>query len=150
MTKEEIIKINNAKALHEMADKKSYLLADNQPKSKPHAVGYEILLEDFSIKWQGKTFTVPKGFIWDGASIPRIAWRVIGHPFMQEFRAPTLLHDMLYDTALLSRKDADLAMKELLIANGVSKARASAMYAAVRTGGLVPWNKHRRLQSLIK
>ena len=40
-------------------------------------------------------FTIPKGYCYDGASIPRIFWRVIGSNTDNSFLIPALIHDTL-------------------------------------------------------
>lgn len=41
------------------------------------------------------TFTIPKGYCWDGATIPRIFWRIIGSSTAPEFLIASLIHDVL-------------------------------------------------------
>lgn len=148
MNRKDIVELNNFHTNMERLEDKLHLLKQPQPISKPYCPGYEILIEDFEITWRGTKYTIPEGFIWDGASIPRFAWRVIGHGFMQELRAATILHDLFYDTGIIPREKADLAMKEKLIEYGVSKVRAGMMYAAVRVGGSGPWKTHRERERL--
>ena len=40
-------------------------------------------------------FTIPKGYCYDGASIPRIFWRIIGSNTDNQFLIPALIHDVL-------------------------------------------------------
>ena len=40
-------------------------------------------------------FTIPKGYCYDGASIPRLFWRVIGSNTDNKFLIPALIHDVL-------------------------------------------------------
>lgn len=40
-------------------------------------------------------FTIPKGYCYDGASIPRIFWRIIGAPTDNHFLIAALVHDVL-------------------------------------------------------
>lgn len=48
-----------------------------------------------SIKNKTYKFTIPKGFCYDGASIPRIFWRLIGANTDNSFLIPALIHDWL-------------------------------------------------------
>jgi hypothetical protein len=41
------------------------------------------------------TFTIPKGYKWDGATIPRMFWRLIGSKTDSAFLIPSLIHDVL-------------------------------------------------------
>ena len=76
---------------------------------------------------------VPDGFITDFASVPRIPlafWLFgnVGH------RA-AVVHDYLYVTAQVSRKQADEILRELLREEGAGSIRANLMYLGVRIGG---------------
>ena len=82
--------------------------------------------------------TIPKGFISDGASIPRFLWSTIGSPFHPPFIPAALYHDYLLSLPrglLWDKKKIDREFHRLLIANGVSRFRAGLMYQAVRVFG---------------
>lgn len=40
-------------------------------------------------------FEIPKGYCYDGASIPRLFWRIIGSNTDNRFLTPALIHDIL-------------------------------------------------------
>ena len=40
-------------------------------------------------------FTIPKGYCWDGASIPTSVWFLIGSKTEPKFLIPSLIHDVL-------------------------------------------------------
>ena len=40
-------------------------------------------------------FTIPKDYTWDGATIPRVFWRLIGAKTDNRFLVPSLIHDVL-------------------------------------------------------
>ena len=40
-------------------------------------------------------FVIPKGYTWDGATIPRMFWRLIGSKSDNRFLVPSLIHDVL-------------------------------------------------------
>ena len=40
-------------------------------------------------------FSIPKGYCYDGASIPRFFWRVVGSNYDNRFLIPALIHDVL-------------------------------------------------------
>lgn len=98
-----------------------------------HSVGKYELLDDVSVSINGWRITVYKGFIWDGASIPRSLWDDIGCPL--DYAKESLIHDALYRTNLLDRKSADKVFHKLLIQKGVSPVIAKMMYIGVRVGG---------------
>ncbi len=79
------------------------------------------------------TFQVPLDFNTDLASIPRL-FRLFFAVNGKHRKAATL-HDYLYRTGLVSRKQADLLFLEAMEACGVGKIKQYMMYAAVRAGG---------------
>lgn len=94
---------------------------------------------------------VPAGFLTDGATIPRFAWPLVGHPMHGPYQAAAVCHDHFYTTQELSRLVADALFCEILRQYGVSRRRARLMYGAVRLAGWLPWclrarrrNKDRR------
>lgn len=52
-----------------------------------------ILIDE--IKQVTYEFLIPKGYTWDGASIPRMFWRLIGSKTDNRFLVPSLIHDVL-------------------------------------------------------
>jgi hypothetical protein len=78
-------------------------------------------------------YTVPKGFVYDLASIPRIFWPVLA-PFGRWLPATTI-HDYLYQSKIVNRKQADKVMFELLIEDKVNIALSLIMYLSVRIFG---------------
>lgn len=40
-------------------------------------------------------FSIPKDYAWDGASIPRVFWRLIGSKTDNRFLIPSMIHDVL-------------------------------------------------------
>jgi hypothetical protein len=80
-------------------------------------------------------YEVPKGFVTDFASVPRL-------PFIYWFmggkaEAPAVLHDWMYRTGSegVSRADADAILYEAVKSAGYWRARAWLMWAGVRIGG---------------
>lgn len=77
---------------------------------------------------------VPMGFISDGASIPRFAWSIVGHPMQGPSMRPAVVHDWLCvnATSYMQRKLADTILLALLAERHNSLAKRWAMYIAVR------------------
>lgn len=103
-----------------------------QIKVAPHDGDTYILLESVRIIVRGHFIFIEEGFVFDGASIPRIFWSIIGGNFQPEFLAPSLVHDYLCVTGNVERKEADKIFRELLLMNDVPEFRAALMYRAVR------------------
>lgn len=80
-------------------------------------------------------YIVPRGFIFDGASIPKALWRMVGHPMHAKYIVASCVHDYLYSTASVSRQEADFVFYGLMLAYGVNRFLALAMYFAVRIFG---------------
>lgn len=97
-----------------------------------------VLLADLVFETDAQTFTVPSGFITDFASI-----KVLHNAFLFVLFAlvsgygnyAATLHDWLYTTGSVSRKQADDILYEALRAEGVAKWRAWIFWAGVRVGG---------------
>jgi hypothetical protein len=88
--------------------------------------------------WVGNVaYWIPAGYIFDGASIPRIFWTLIGSPFQPDFWAAALAHDWLYLTHLVGRKIADDVIYQILRQSGVNTFKAHVIWAAVR--GCAAW-----------
>ncbi|WP_160165061.1 DUF1353 domain-containing protein [Chrysiogenes arsenatis] len=85
---------------------------------------------------------VKKGFTFDGASIPRALWSLVGSPFTGDYTRAACLHDALYASELLSRHAADLLFFQAMLSDGVRYSKAAVMYCAVRVGGWFVWRKH--------
>lgn len=100
------------------------------------------LVEDWPVPGYG--VTVPKGSVWDGASVPRVFWFFM--PPDGAHRGGALAHDFFYtlqghlpNGASLTRKQADEAFYSLMILGGVSARRAGIAENAVRCFGGSAW-----------
>lgn len=85
---------------------------------------------------------VPKSFITDLASIPKLFQGIIGVP--EDFDEESILHDFLYskyNDYMINRETADKIFKQSLILNGVNPLTAKLMYDGVRLGGEFHWEK---------
>jgi hypothetical protein len=89
----------------------------------------------------GARFMVPRGFITDLASIPRLLRWLIDRD--GESRQAAVFHDFLYCIHYQTRAEADALFLEALEACGVNRVTRYAMYLGVRSGGWVYWNKRR-------
>lgn len=93
--------------------------------------------------------TIPKGFIWDGMSIPKFAWSTTGTPFSPKHVVPGLLHDWGYREPRSfggwspNRKDWDVLMLDILKVNDEGAYNRQKMYRMVRWFGGKAWRKHR-------
>ena len=110
-----------------------------------HAMQFELmpdgrrarLTAQYVTEVDGICFVIPKNFVTDFASIPRLFWRVL--PPLGRYAPAAVLHDYLYLTQRYSRRDSDrffeLAMRDL----GVSWTKRKTMWLAVRLFGWVAY-----------
>ena len=100
--------------------------------------GKERTLEDFT----AHGITVPRGFLFDGASAPRIFWSVI--PPMFKTKKAAVIHDWLCKNAKgpKDRLYADKLFYEMVMEAGLSKTRAKLGYWGVRIGALLGIGVH--------
>jgi hypothetical protein len=118
-----------------------------------------IVAEDFVFTIKGDTYIIPKGFQFDGASIPK---------FLHTWLSPTgvllmggLIHDYAYKYATLKKKgkgtmgtldqrQADVIFRDINIEINGFKFLNYLAYWALRIGGFVAWNGHRKNNAKIK
>jgi hypothetical protein len=87
---------------------------------------------------QENKYTIPSGFIYDGASIPRLLWTPLGVTPDGIHRAATLIHDYLYVNKMVfnySRKEVDEIFYNHLLILGMNKRKAKVLYFGVRIFG---------------
>ena len=119
-----------------------------------------VILKDFKYTMNGTNYVIPKGFSFDGASIPK---------FLRTFFSPVgvllmggLVHDYMYKYAackpadkkgqllLVDQKRADEIFRDINIeVNGFYFMNYLA-YWSLRLGGFVAWNGHRKRNAKIK
>lgn len=85
-------------------------------------------------------FTVPTGFIFDGASVPKFLTGVLPRSGARYDRA-ACLHDWLYASRQTDRKTADNLFLEAMRSDGVGKFKSWIMYRAVRIFGSKAYNE---------
>tara|TARA_B100001093_G_scaffold76687_1_gene67583 strand:- start:261 stop:842 length:582 start_codon:yes stop_codon:yes gene_type:complete len=118
------------------------------------------IIKDFKYTINGTNYVIPKGFSFDGASIPK---------FLRTFFSPVgvlliggLVHDYMYKYSackpadkkgqllLVDQKKADQIFRDINIeVNGFYFMNYLA-YWSLRLGGFVAWNGHRKRNAKIK
>ena len=94
------------------------------------------LLESFEyVDPNSTSWLVPKNTVVDGASIPRFFWRVIGSPFVGNYREASVVHDYYCEIENRPWKKVHQMFYFACLAGGVSEVKAKIMYAAVYVGG---------------
>lgn len=98
------------------------------------------------------TIVVPRGFETDGASVPRIMWRLFP-PFDGDYDAAAVLHDYVYRNSLklgFTREQADTLLRDGMVATHTARWKRCAIYYGVRLGGWTAWNINREKEALRK
>jgi len=117
------------------------------------------IAKDFHYSINGEDFVIPKGFQFDGASIPK---------FLHTWLSPTgvllmggLIHDYGYKYATLLKKDKkttigvkdqkwmDQTFRDINIEQNGFHLLNKLAYWALRLGGFVAWNGHRKVGATI-
>ena len=80
---------------------------------------------------------VPAGFITDFASIPRPFYNLI--PRWGKYGVATIVHDYLYATKKMARKEADAVLFEIMDKYKVAAFQKYAIYWGVRIFGWFVW-----------
>lgn len=145
-----------------------------QPACREIQTRLFVTTEPWGCEWEydGKKryMHVPVGVIWDGASIPRAGWSVLGLTPSGEMSGPSLAHDMPYrsrggididklqgtrivnsngNRVQITRKEADWVIQAAMGLEGINKLKRRIVYSIVRVfgrrhwGGPMPYNGHR-------
>ena len=105
------------------------------------------VLYPYRVNFGGKSFLVPRGFESDGASVPRLFWRVVFPNSDSHATTAGICHDWIYRTqpADWTRGEADRMFLALLIEFGTPIHQALAAYHAVRLFGGIAWRENGKL-----
>ena len=119
-----------------------------------------LVAQDWSYEIEGEQYVIPAGFRFDGASIPK---------FLHTWLSPTgvllmggLVHDYAYKYAMLLKADkkstmgeidqrkADQIFRDINIEQNGFHFLNNLAYLALRIGGFVAWNGHRKVNAKIE
>lgn len=112
------------------------------------------IAKDWNFEVNGEKYVIPKGFVFDGASVPK---------FLASFLSPTgvlliggLVHDYAYKYTVLLKKgkkstsepmtqnEADQLFRDINIEQNGFHLLNNLAYWALVIGGFVAWNGHRK------
>ena len=88
---------------------------------------------------RGRVWWCEPGQVVNGASIPRVFWRLIGSPMTGRYRRAACLHDCAYAHQKSPREEADEMFMEAMDADGVGRVLRGVMWWAVRMFGGRNW-----------
>jgi hypothetical protein len=112
------------------------------------------IAKDFHFEVNGEKYVIPKGFEFDGASVPKFlgAWLspvgilLIGglvHDYVYKYTV--LLKKNKKDTSdVMTQKEADQLFRDINIEQNGIHVLNWAAYLALRAGGFAAWNGHRK------
>ena len=107
---------------------------------KPLSNGKAILLDDYVYSINGYDIKVFRGFVTDGASIPKsLQW--LYNPYGKYIKA-AVVHDYLYsvyNNTGINRTLADKIFKHIMKETGVDDRTVRRFYAAVKYFGVTSW-----------
>lgn len=115
-----------------------------QPKISPRpdlrGEWYE-LTEDFCIPIPLTKYAIKirKGFLTDGASIPKFMWFSIGHPFSPRLVAGAVPHDAIYRSRIVAKRKGDVWFVRLIRNDGLSRWDSIKCYAGLVLAGWYSW-----------
>jgi len=97
-----------------------------EPDRKMRLLAPFTFIDPNGVEWQA-----PRGWVIDGASIPRFAWSVVGGPFDGKYRNASVIHDVACDQKKQPWESVHEAFYWAMLASDVEPWRAKVMYAAV-------------------
>jgi hypothetical protein len=96
------------------------------------------LLEDYYFRIGDEVILIKAGFDWDGASIPRACWTIVGHPMGVRKQIAGCIHDALYASNIKGRHVSDDIFLGVLKVCGNNWLVRNECWSAVRSfGGFV-------------
>jgi hypothetical protein len=87
---------------------------------------------------------VPKGFVTDLASIPRVFWSLLRPD--GEYAYSAIIHDYMYWMQNTSRETSDQVFRLGMQDFDIDSATVLTIYEAVRLGGKAAWEENKRLR----
>lgn len=93
-----------------------------------------------------QTFVVPRGFVTDLASVPRVFWAAF--PPCGKYTPATVVHDYLYwyQPQICDQKCADDLLLVAMEESKVDLVSRNAIYAGVRATGKSAWEENKKLR----
>jgi hypothetical protein len=90
----------------------------------------------------GHRVCVPRNFVTDFASVPRLLWTLL--PQWDGYGPAAVMHDYLYWAQIVPRAKADEYMLEAMRDQNVSWLKRSVVYLGMKAGGWIAWGNNTR------
>lgn len=112
------------------------------PQREQHDCNRDMkLIKPFSfVDSSGTTWTAPKHFVVDGATIPKALWLVFGSPYVGKYRRASVVHDyycVRESRQSVKQKDVHRMFYEAMLCDGVETYKAWCMWKAVGAWGVL-------------
>ena len=96
-----------------------------------------VTAEDIVFEYKGFSHCIPEGYESDGASVPRLLWRLLSPCIDPVTLVPSIIHDYLYENHLGSRYDADYWYVSALDASGYPSWKCVLTFMGLRLFGFL-------------
>ena len=95
--------------------------------------------------YKRKAITVPRGFVTDFASVPRLFWSIF--PPIGRYGYAALFHDYVYWQQIGTRNEADLVFRDTMDELEVPAWKRAVLFWAVRLFGFIAWRQNAALKA---
>ena len=101
-----------------------------------------LLRSDYKIELDNIVYEVSSGFEYDMMSLPSFIKNTCNLNIDGIHRAAFLLHDFHYKTKKLPRSFVDRLLFDMLLASGITRSKAKAIFELAKDYGWIFWNTH--------
>jgi len=119
------------------------------------------VVKDYVFELNGETYVIPAGFQFDGASVPKFlaTWLspvgvlLVGglvHDYMYKYECLRYQRKGVHTTGKMTQKQADQIFRDINIEQNGFILLNYLAYWALRLGGFVAWNGHRKVGAKVK
>ena len=112
------------------------IIVNPRSSDKPFVLNNEVCYTSDLFDNNKYIISLEKGYIWDGATIPKFLWRVVGSQYNPEFLPASMIHDWLCEHKdFIPKKGAKISsdiFRDILILYKVPTWKANIMASAVR------------------
>jgi hypothetical protein len=105
----------------------------------PYDFNVWVIENEYTTMLGSTAYIVPRGFVTDFTSIPRIFQSIL--PRWSDYARGALIHDYLYSTHLLSKEASDKVLFDLMTQDNVNVRQKYMIYWAVKWFGGKAWRK---------
>lgn len=112
------------------------LIGEDLPDGRKRLVLFDFMFVDDA----GMIWITFRGIVYDGATIPRFAWPIIGGPYEGKYRRAAAIHDPDYTCQYRTRLAGDRMLREASITDGTGLCKAQIMESCVRQFGQHAWD----------